>query len=571
MQEEIENLLKAGIITPSSSPYASPIHIIPKAGPKKFRMLGDYRALNNITQPDRNPLPYRNDIVDKLNGCNYFSKIDCLKGYHQIPMAEEDAHKTAIITPAGLYEYKTMPFGMRNCGNTFQKFIDTVTRGLNCFAYVDDVLIASATLDEHEQHLRALFDRFKMYGIVVNQEKCVFAAPELTFLGHLVSNKGIKPLPEKVKSIKKISVPKSLKEFRRFLGMVNYYRRFIPHCSSILRPLNDLLSPQKNRRRSIKWTLETEQAFTNIKNQLSEATMLAYPVPNAETAIFVDASELGCGAALQQKIENNWQTLAFFSYNFSRAQSCYAAFDRELLAAYLAVRHFRYFVEARKFSLYTDHLPLCHALHCRSRHSSPRQLRHLEFIAQFTSDIRHIKGKDNAVADFLSRITASVFDDATRVDLLEIALAQQTDKTISAKQIGINSSTLEFVRKPLPEHGISILGDMSKGRFRPFIPPAFRKTIFDSIHSLSHPGIQCSTDLISDRYHWPSLKADVKRWCQTCVPFQQLKVQRHIVSPLTPVATSSHRFENIHVDLVGPLCYSQDHCYLLTIIDRTTR
>jgi len=188
VKEEIANLLKAGIITPSSSPYTSPIHIVPKAGPKKFRMVGDYRALNNITQPDRYPLPYLNDFVDKLNGCKYFSKIDCLKGYHQIPMAKEHAQKTAIITPIGLYEYKTMPFGMRNCGNTFQKFIDIVTRGLNCFAYVDDVLIASATLEEHKEHLRALFDRFKSYGIVVNREKCVFAAPELTFLGHLVSN-----------------------------------------------------------------------------------------------------------------------------------------------------------------------------------------------------------------------------------------------------------------------------------------------------------------------------------------------------------------------------------------------
>ena len=214
-----------------------------------------------------------------------------------------------------------------------------------------------------------------------------------------------------------MSVPKSVKELRRFLEMVNYYRRFIPHCSNILRPLNDLLSPQKNGCRLIKWTPETEQAFTNIKNQLSEATMLAYPVPNAETAIFVDASELGCGAVLQQKIENNWQPLAFFSYNFSRAQSCYTAFDRELLAAYLAVRHSSYFVEGRKFSLYTDHLPLCHVLHSRPRHSSPRQLRHLEFIAQFTSDIRHIKGKDNVVADFPSRITAPVFVDAPQVDL----------------------------------------------------------------------------------------------------------------------------------------------------------
>ena len=154
VKEEIAQLLKDGIITPSSSLYASPIHIVPKSQPRKFRMVGDYRALNTTTQPDRYPLPFFNDFADMLHGCSVFSKLVCYKGYHQIPMAAEDAYKTAIITPVGLYEYKMMPFGLRNSRNTYQRYIDQVTCGLPfCFAFVDDVLVASHSLEEHEQHL----------------------------------------------------------------------------------------------------------------------------------------------------------------------------------------------------------------------------------------------------------------------------------------------------------------------------------------------------------------------------------------------------------------------------------
>ena len=195
-----------------------------------------------------------------------------------------------------------------------------------------------------------------------------------------------------------------IKQLRRFLGMVNYYRRFIPNCTDTLRPLNALLSPGKPNKRPIDWTTETQKAFATIKSQLSASTLLSYPIPDAVTAIFVDASETGCGVVLQQKHGDAWKPLAFFSQTFSQTQRSYLTFDRELLAIYFAIRHFRYFVDGRQFIVYTDH-----ALFTRSRHSSPRQLRHLNFISQFTSDVRYIKGEDNLVSDCLSRAVGAIF------------------------------------------------------------------------------------------------------------------------------------------------------------------
>ena len=572
VKEEIAQLLQDGIITPSSSPYASPIHIVPKSQPGKFRMVGDYRALNTTTQPDRYPLPFLNDFTDMLHGCTVFSKLDCYKGYYQIPMAAEDAHKTAIITPVGLYEYKMMPFGLRNSGNTYQRYIDQVTRGLPfCFAYVDDVLVASHSFEEHEHYLRLLLDRFKQNGVTLNKEKCEFAVTNLTFLGHHISTKGFEPIEQKVQTITKFPKPQSMKQLRRFLGMINFYRRFIPGCAETLQPLNKMLSPGKNSKKKLKWSVEAVSAFLKIKQKLSNATLLTFPTPNAETAIFVDASVSDCGAVLQQRAEKSdaWKPLSFYSHSFFLTQSRYPTFDRELLAIYLAIKHFRYFIEGRTFTVFTDHVPLCRAIFSRSQNSSPRQQRHLDFIAQFTSDLRYVKGEKNVVADCLSRITASVFEEHEAINFLEMAAAQQHDPIIDHIQTSKNSLKLKY--KPLPSQDVSILGDMSTGEFRPLVPEAFRRKVFDSFHSLSHPEIKGTQKLISRRYTWPGIKADVKQWCLSCLACQQSKVQRHTVSPLQAFVPPSQKFQYIHIDIVGPLPTSCDHKYLLTIVDRFSR
>ena len=362
-----------------------------------------------------------------------------------------------------------------------------------------------------------------------------------------------------------------MKQLRRFLGMINFYRRFIPGCAETLQPLNKMLLPGKNSKKKLKWSVEAVAAFLKIKQKLSNATLLTFPTPNAETAIFVDASVSGCGAVLQQRAEKSdaWKPLSWYSHSFSLTQSRYSTFDRELLAIYLAIKHFRYFIEGRTFTVFTDHAPLCKAIFSRSQNSSPPQQRHLDFIAQFTSDLRYVEGEKNVVADCLSRITASVFEEHEAINVLEMAAAQQHDPIIDHIQTSKNSLKLEY--KPLPNQGVSILGDMSTGKFRPLVPEAFRRKVFDSFHSLSHPGIKGTQKLISRRYTWPGIKADVKQWCLPCLACQQSKVQRHTMSPLQAFVPPSQKFQHIHIDIVGPLPTSCDHKYLLTIVDRFSR
>ena len=257
--------------------------------------------------------------------------------------------------------------------------------------------------------------------------------------------------------------------------MVNYYRRFIPNYGDTLRPLNALLSPGKPNKRPINWTTETQKAFATTKSQLNASTSLSYPIPNAISAMFVDASKTGCGAVLQQKHGDAWKPLAFFSQTFSQTQRSYLTFDRELLAIYLAIRHFRCFVDSQQFIVYTDHAPMCHALFTRSRHSSSPQLRHFDFISQFTSDERYIKEEHKLVSDCLSSAVGAIFGGQPATDFLAMAVPQTHDSSHTGFQTGDHSLQLEH--RPISEHGVSLLGDVSQGSFRPLVPEGFRKQV----------------------------------------------------------------------------------------------
>jgi len=457
-------------------------------------------------------------------------------------MAAEDVEKTAIITPFGLFEYLFMPFGLTNAAQSFQRLMDKLFRHLPfVFTYLDDHLIASHTLEEHLLHLQQFFQVLQENGLTINPAKCVFAVSSLKFLGHMVDEAGITPLPKHVAAVQDCPPPTDIKQLQRFLGLINFYRRFLPAVARTLQPLTDLL---KGSPKVLLWSTAAEAAFIAAKAALVAAVPLCHPAPHAVLSLSVDASDSHVGGVLQQQVGKDWKPLAFFSKKLAQSEVKYSTFDRELLAAYSTIRHFRFLLEGRQFQLLTDHKPLVAAMVRVTPPQSARQQRHLAYISEFTTDIRHTPGSENVVADALSRPPPAVLlssctpataglpvlsipppsdppltpppavaADAQPIDFTELAFAQPSCPDVQAMLV---SPSLSVVSKEVGP--VEILGDVSTGVFRPLLPARFRTAAVWSLHNIHHPGVRASRRLVCSSFCWPRMGVFVSALVRNCGP-----------------------------------------------------
>ena len=553
LKTEFKSLLDAGVIRRSSSPWASPIHIVAK-NDGTFRVCGDYRRLNNLTIHDSYPMPLINDVLTRFEKSTIFSTVDLAKAYHQIPVKEIDIPKTAVTTPLGLFEYIRMPFGLRNASQTFQRHIDQVLSPLNSVvAYIDDIIIGSTDIESHKKDLSFLFSTLSENKLKINIKKCNFFKPEVKFLGHLISKAGIRPLPERLESISKFPKPELVTQLRSFLGVINYCHRFIPKISDILSPLSAL--SQGPKRSTVKWNPAADNAFLAAKDALLSITTLAFPKGNLPLVLTTDASDRAVGAILTQVDGDTSRPLEFFSRKLSSPQQRYSTFDRELLAIFMSIKHFRHLLEGREFKIFTDHKPLIHLGSMKD--PSPRQQRQISFIMEFSCTIHYIAGRENVAADCFSRNSCAIYHDPLfSVETLRQSQPDQDDVQIFAEHL-------------ITENGISFDSSLP-GTLRPILSRHLRKQAFNALHKLHHPGSAGTYELLRSRVIWPSMRRDVKLWVSECTMCQKNKVTRHIKPPLMHFPTGN-RFDVLHIDLVGPLPIDDGYSYLLTMIDRKTR
>ena len=622
-KEEIQKLVDLGVCYRGKSEWSSPLLVTTKPC-GGWRVCGDYRRLNAMTTTDQYPVRSLTDFTSELQGKKFFSKIDLLKGYHQIPVADADIRKTAVITPFGLFIFPRTPFGLKNAGQDFQRLMDAILGDIpRVYVYIDDILVASETLEQHLADLETVFKALSANGLVIKRAKCVLGQPLLDFLGYYVNEEGITPLPEKVDAIRVTTPPTSVKELQRFLGMVGYYRRFIPNAATHLFHLFEAL---KGKPKTLNWTPECQSSFEATKEALATASMLFHPRVGAQLALTTDASNLAVGGVLEQRGPRGWEPLGFYSSKLEPHQQQWPPYDRELLGAFKSVRHFKHWVEGRPFTLYTDHQSLVPSMKKKTDPQTIRQTYQLACISEYTTDIRYLQGKANVVADALSRpnecpidvnavneqpsqgkTTSLATSRASTIDLCAPTTATSSNPSPpTTARVEAARDDLECVVNAIGDLGVdwnaiasqqsldpdfrrirndsrsglnfksidigqrSLLVDISNGPARPFIPQAYRRQIFDVVHGLGHPGVERTRQAIRAKVVWPSLNEDVSRWARECIPCQQAKVRRHTVPPIGDFAVPDKRFQHIHLDLVT-LPLSNGYRHLLTAVDRFTR
>ena len=588
--------------------WSNALHLVAKAN-GKVRVCGDYRPLNSKTKLDHFPIPNLRSFASELRGCKYFSKIDLARAYYLVPLTEESAAKTTLTTPWGAFKFKRLSMGLRNAAQSFQKMMSHILAGVgNIFCYLDDILIFNSTEEDHIKTIDTLLKRLNDNDLTVSLDKCQFAAEELDFLGYRVNGQGVRPIHKKIQAIIDFPEPTRPKELLGYLGALNYYRRSLDKIegmtpSDVLQPLYRAATTKVPCKKFTDiWKQDGLQHYYNLsKRMLANACLLTHPDTRAPLALTTDSSATSIGGCLEQYINGRWEPLGFFSKHLKTNEVAWSTFKRELYAIQQGLRHFMAEIDGRHVVCYTDHLPIVGAFQNPGAlmHDNVAKA-HLVEISQWTQDVRYLKGKSNVVADAMSRpgsgllgtsnTTASTapnsepsFDllDETRpivaaidtqtVDLQAIAQAQQHCPEVATHRQGKHPTGLVMSDVELQPEVVIYCDVSNPEKPRPLLPKDMRLSIMQLLHDLAHPGKRESIKKIASRFYWPAMKTDIAQYVTNCIPCNRCKSGKVIRPPMVPRPVLQPRFQNVEVDVVGPLPESEGHTHLLTVVDRTSR
>lgn len=560
IDEEVDKMLAAGVIEPSKSAWSSPVLLVPKKD-GSMRFCVDFRKVNAVSARDAFPLPYISSILDKLGGARYLSSLDMKSAYWQVELEDSSKQYTAFTVPGrGLFQFTRLPFGLHNAPATFQRLIDTILGpelSPYVFCYLDDIICVSPDFDTHLETLQKVFDRLESAGLTLNREKSKFCRSELKYLGYVVNRYGISVDPEKVEAITNLVTPKNVRGVRSIIGMISWYRRFVPNFSDLIAPLTNLL------RKGVKfvWDKPCEVAFEGIKNALVSAPILTCPNFEYPFILQTDASAYGVGAVLSQVYDGREHVICYVSRTLSRQERVYSATERELLAVLFAIEKLRCYLEGAKFSVITDHYSL-QWLH-NLKNPQNRLGRWVLRLQQFSFDVIHRKGREHVVPDALSRGVSDSVEDLL-VNSIELDSDSIVDKWYVKMRNNILSNPLnfplwrvndnkvyKFVKLDFPE--LRVENDF----WKLVVPKEQRRVVLESCHSVEtagHLGVQKTYARICRLYYWPCLRADVAKFVKECEVCQRVKPEQKRPAGFMGGSIQAKRcWQVISMDLFGPL------------------
>ncbi|KAL8578109.1 hypothetical protein ACOMHN_055429 [Nucella lapillus] len=395
--QEVEKMLALGVIEPSTSPYSSPVVLVAKKD-GSVRFCIDFRALNKVTVFDAEPIPDVEELFTKLSGARYFTKLDLSKGYWQLFVIDEDRPKTAFQTPIGLFQFVRMPFGLISAPASFVRMMRTLLNDLS-INFFDDILVPSPTWTRHLQDVMAVLTKLSEGGLTARPTKIFAGFQQLEFLGHVVGRGSLQPVPEKVSKMLAIATPTTKRQVRALLGLVGYYRQYVPNFASVTAPISDLLT--KKASRSVVWSPACAQALRNIQEILSSHPVLLLPDMDLQFVVRTDASSVGIGGVLLQEHEGDLHPVAYVSRKLLDRETRYSTIERECLAIVWVISRFQRYLWGKRFVLNTDHRPLSYLL--SGRFKNARIMRWSLALQEFTFEIEPLPGSRNQFADFLSR------------------------------------------------------------------------------------------------------------------------------------------------------------------------